>query len=394
MTKYGIKIYLLVICFSLSYFTSKGNDTSLATQLLERIKLLQTSSTGVFPKGVFPSYRTYALNKDRQKADINIFFTGLISFTLQNLQKSFTPYQQKIATEIITAANASAIKFKNRKGRGTYNFWPTDTPQIFPNSGWMNWFDKQQALPDDLDDTVILLMALNVQDSTAKNVHHIMQGFTNSGNKQVNNTFKNYRSIAAYSTWFGNKMPVDFDISVLSNVLYFVQRYNLEWTNADSSSLQLICKTIEEKKHLTDAAYISPHYHSSSIIMYHLSRLMQLKPISSLEKYRYSLIKDAMQLLASSDNFMDQVLLQTSLMRWGIRPPSITINSDQPLQIIIEDESFSFFIANMASMLPNQLKKAVGSMGAGKFNYYCPAYNNLLLLENIVLQQQQVSLHE
>jgi len=395
MTRYGIKICLMVICFSVSHFTSKANDTLLATQLLERIKLLQPASAGVFPKGVFPSYRTYALNKDRQKADINIFFTGLISFTLQNLQNYFTPYQKKIATDIIMSANESAIKFKNQKGRDTYNFWPTDTSQIFPNSGWMNWFDKQQALPDDLDDTVILLMALNVTDSTAKIVHGIMQNFTNSGDKQINNTFKNYRTIPAYSTWFGNKMPVDFDVSVLSNVLYFVQRYNLDWTNADSSSVALICKTIEEKKHLTDAAYISPHYHSSAIIMYHLSRLMQIKLIPSLEKYRISLINDTRQLLATSDNFMDQVLLQTSLMRWGIRPQSITINSDKPLQIIIEDESFSFFIANMASMLPDQFKKVAGSLGVGKFYYYCPAYNNLLLLENIILQQQQaVSLHE
>lgn len=394
MTKYSIKICLLIICFSSSYFTSKGNDTLLTAQLLNRIKLLQSSSTGVFPKGVFPTYRTYALNKDRQKADINIFFTGLISFTLQNLQKNFTPYQQKIANDIIILANTSAIKFKNRKGRDTYNFWPTDTPQIFPNSGWMNLFDKQQSLPDDLDDTVILLMALNANDSTAKTVHNIMQKFTNSGDKKVNNTFKSYRKIAAYSTWFGNKMPVDFDVSVLSNVLYFVQRYNLEWTKADSSSLTLICKTIEEKKHLTDAAYISPHYHSSSIIMYHLSRLMQIKPIPSLEKYRYSLINDTQQLLATADNFMDQILLQTSLMRWGILPANITINSNQQLQTIIEDESFSFFIANMASMLPDQLKKAAGSMGVGKFYYYCPAYNNLLLLENIVLQQQAIPLHE
>ena len=117
MNRYSIKICLLVICFASSYFTSKGNDTLLATQLLERIKLLQPTSAGVFPKGIFPSYRTYALNKDRQKADINIFFTGLISFTLQNLQKNFTLYQQIIAADIIAKANAASIKFKNKKGR-------------------------------------------------------------------------------------------------------------------------------------------------------------------------------------------------------------------------------------------------------------------------------------
>jgi hypothetical protein len=30
----------------------------------------------------------------------------------------------------------------------------------------MNMFDKSQSLPDDLDDTVIMLLALNAPDST------------------------------------------------------------------------------------------------------------------------------------------------------------------------------------------------------------------------------------
>ncbi len=394
MTKYSIKICLLVICFSVSYITSKGNDTLLATQLLERIKILQPANAGVFPKGVFPSYRTYALNKDRQKADINIFFTGLISLTLQNLQKYFTPYQQKIATDIIKSANTASVKFKNRMGRDTYNFWPTDTPQIFPNSGWMNWFNKKQALPDDMDDTVILLMALNAHDSTAKTVHSIMQNFTNTGDKPVNITYKDYRTIPAYSTWFGKKMPVELDVAVLSNILYFVNKYNLDWTNADSASLALIIKSIENKKHLTDAGYISPQYHSSSVILYHIIRLMQLKPIPSLEKFRLILIKDTQELLASTSNFIDQVLLQTSLTRLGISTSTITIKSKFPLQTIIEDDSFSFFLANMASILPNKLNKTLEGIGAVKFYYYCPAFNNLLLLENIILQQHAVSSSE
>ncbi|MBL7760814.1 MAG: hypothetical protein JNK08_08970 [Sediminibacterium sp.] len=387
----GIAGWLTMICLVAgSPLVKAGNaDTLMATTLLQRIAALQPKEDGIFPKGLFPSFRTYALNQHRQKADINIFFTGLISFTLNNLRKDFTPYQQRIADSIIVAANASSAKFKNRKGRDTYNFWPTDTPVIFPNSGWMNWFNKQQALPDDLDDTVIMLLALNASDSVAKNVHDLMQAFANNGQKKVNNTFKAFRDLEAYSTWFGKKMPVDFDVSVLSNVLYFVQSYDLPWTAADSASLQLIQRLTEEKKHLTDASYISPHYSSPAIILYHISRLMQLKPIAALEKNREALIGDARKLLEKPLPFMEQVLLQTALLRWGVQPLTIRVHQDKSLMELIEDDSFSFFIANMASMLPDGLKKTAGAAGVGKFYYFCPAYNNLLMLENLIWQNRQ-----
>ncbi|MFX8668638.1 hypothetical protein ABTM51_21085, partial [Acinetobacter baumannii] len=81
------------------------------------------------------SYRMYALNKTRYKADINPFFTGLTVFTLNNIKEDLSPEQQKIAAKIILEALPSFNKFQNRKGRDTYNFWPTDTPGIFTNGG-------------------------------------------------------------------------------------------------------------------------------------------------------------------------------------------------------------------------------------------------------------------
>lgn len=365
-----------------------ANDTLLATQLLKRIDALQVKESSVFPKGSFPSYRIYALNKDREKADVNAFFTGLVAMTLKEISPRLSKAQQLQAQQIITNSLAVYPKFQNQKGRPTYNFWPTDTPKIFPNAGWMNVFDKAQALPDDLDDTVIMLLALGARDSTAKQVHALMQQFTNNGEKKVHNTFKDYRNIGAYSTWFGKKMPVDFDVCVLANVLYFVQRYNLEWTAADSASLQLIEKVLAEKKHVTDAPYVSPHYSRLPNILYHLSRLMAVRPIASLEKLKPQLMEDAKQALANTNNFMDEVILSTSLLRWGVEPPAMKVHTANSLEELIEDESFSFFIANMASMLPDPLKQWMGGAGVGKFYYDCAAYNNLLFLEYLSLQRR------
>ncbi len=380
-------LFLLLICMNRSI----AFDTTIVTQLLHRIVQLQVKENGVFPKGLFPSYRTYVLNQDRQKADINPFFTGLIVFTLDRIKDQLTPYQQKLVEQISSNAKPVFTKFKNRKGRDTYNFWPTDTAQIFPNSGWMNLFNKSQSLPDDMDDTVITLMALNANEKTANYIHLLMQEYINGGKGKINNTLPSLSHLPAYSVWFGEKMPVDFDISVLSNLLYFVQEYKLPFTKADSSSVQVIVNILEENKHLTAPTFISPHYGSTAIILYHLSRLMALKPIPELEKFKPILIKQAQELEQKRQPFLNQVLLSSSLIRWGVKPDFIEVQNTLNLTQLIEDEQFSFFIANMASMLPNQLKKSFTASKLGTFKYYCPAYNNVLLLENIILHQKLVN---
>ena len=383
------KIQLLTFIFLLVSLQLYASDSLLMSQLLNRIDQLQCKQNGVFPKGLFPTYRMYALNKDRQKADVNIFFTGLIAFTLEDIQPQLTISQQNSSKQIIANTLPVYAKFKNQKGKSIYNFWPTDTPQIFPNSGWMNIFNKSQALPDDLDDTVIMLLAQNASVATAKQVHDLMQSFINTGNKKINNTFKDYQELGAYSTWFGVKMPVDFDICVLTNILYFVQKYNLTWTAADTASLQLIEKVLIDKKHVTDAAYISPHYGKLPIILYHISRLMSLKPLLQLENFKQQLINEAKTALANTSNFMDQVILSTSLMRWGVKPPDAKVLRTSSLLDLIENESFYFCNANIANMMPNPLKQWITGAGLGMFYYYCPAYNNLLLLENLAWRKKR-----
>ncbi|MFZ6023967.1 MAG: hypothetical protein ACOYVG_05870 [Bacteroidota bacterium] len=383
--KYSILFLLLPLSSSL-----KSNDSLIVSRLLQRIDNLQAKNNDVFPKGSIPSYRMYALNKHRYKADINPFFTGLMAFTLEDIKADLSPAQQLQANTIIANTQTVYPKFQNRKnGRNTYNFWPTDRPQIFPHSGWLNLFNKSRSLPDDLDDTVIILMAQRRSDSTARAIHQLMQGYTNNANKKVSNTFPEYLQTGAYSTWFGEKMPVDFDISVLSNVLYFVQRYNLNWTATDSASLYLIEDIIKTRKHIRFADYVSPHYATLPNILYHISRLMSLKPIPSLEKLKPQLIEDTKTALASAKTFMDKVILSTSLLRWGVKPQKMMININSSLIDMVEDEQFCFFIASMASMLPDPWKKRVTNIGIGTFYYYCPAYNHLLLLENLVWHKRR-----
>lgn len=366
-----------------------AGDSTLTHTLLKRLALLQSKSQTVFAKGAFSSYRAYSLNNTIEKADDNAFFTGLICFTLRGMLNDLNEGDKTMALQIIENSLPYFNHFKNQKGRNTYNFWSTNPPKIFPNSGWMNMFDHSQSLPDDFDDTVILLMAMNAADSTADEVHQLMQGFANGKGKEIKNTFEAYKNLPAYSTWFGKKMPVDFDVSVLANVLYFVQHYQLKWTAADSASLQLIIKVIQDKKYLDAPSSVSPHYNRTPIILYHLSRLMSLQPIPALEMHKAELVEAAKKQLQESNNFIDQIILSTSLLRWGVEPASIQVSTNKPMIEMIDDPNFVFFIANMSSMLPNTMKNVTGAIGVGRFNYYCEAYNLCLLLENTIWQNRK-----
>lgn len=367
---------------------AKANDSLLMHKLVQRLAVQQQKVNGKYLPGMFPSYREYQWHARVFKDDDNVFFTGLVVFTLRQLRNELPEADRLLCDTIISRAAPVYQHFRNRKGRDTYAFWQTDTPTVFPNGGWLNWMDKMNTLPNDMDDTSIVLLANDAPDSVVKAVHALMQRYTNTGKRKIKNTYKAYKNIPAYSTWFGDKWAIDFDVCVLSNILYLVQLYQLPFTAADSASLELVRQVVMRRQYLDKAAYVAPHYNRSPVILYHLSRLMQVRPLPALEPYRAQLIADAQNLYAQSSNFIDKVILSTALMRWGVAAPAQELQTGVSLETYVEQNDFVFFIANMASMLPNPLKQWMGGAGVGRFMYFCPAYNNALLLEYLVWRQR------
>ncbi len=383
-------------CFITFFFIVKyecfcqdaANDSLLTRQLLSRVLYLQENHEKDFPEGLIPSYREYHHKKGAFKNDDNIFFTGLVVFTLRYLYHDLDTSSQNICDAVFTHAASVYARYRNRKGRPTYNFWQTDKPEIFPHSGWLNLFNKNQALPDDMDVTSIMLLAANETDSTVTAVHRLMQGYTNSSHKKIKSSLPEYKNIKAYSTWFGKNMPIDFDFGVMTNILYMVHKYQLPYTGADSASLEFLCKVVENRHYMNAAAMVSPSYNRTPVLLYHLSRLMAETKIPALEKWKPQLIKDAQRIYKHSDNFFEKVILSTSLMRWGIELPDDTISIKTSLETFTEKNNFVFFIASITSMLPKPFNVLLGKTGVGKFYYYCPAYNYTLLLENMVMRKR------
>jgi len=380
---------LHVICLS-SWAQQPGFDTSLVQTLVNRISQLQVARDEYFHPGMFPSFREYSPKKTRIKKDENIFFTGIIVFTLRSLQPDLDPYSSQLCDSIFSRAAPNYIRYKNTKGRPSFNFWRKDPPEIFPNGGWLNLFNKSKALADDLDDTAITLMAADCSKSDATQVHRLMQAYTNNARKQVKNSLPVYKNIGAYSTWFGEKMPVELDVCVLANALLMVHAYDISYSPADSATLRFICQVVAQRHYITHPTLVSANYNRAPVIMYHISRLMAAEHIPQLEELKPQLIADARQCYARSGNFLDKIMLSTSLLRWGAKPPQDTLQIKQNLWQFTENNRFVFFIANIGGGLPRSINNWLLKTGISKFNYYSPAWNNTLLLENLVWAKKRL----
>lgn len=349
---------------------------------------MQVHHEPYFPQGLFPSYREYARNPGRLKKDENIFFTGLIGFTLKRIRPQLSDNDKLLCDSIINRIAIVAPKFKNQAGRNTYNFWATDTPKIFPNAGWLNLFDKKLALADDFDDTSIMLLALNTTNATAEEVHQLMQHFTNTQAKTAKTTLPVYKNMGAYSVWFGKKMVVELDACVICNTLSMVQTYNLNWTKVDSTSLDFLVRMVENNDYILHPGKIAVIYKTTPIILYHLARLMSIKPIDALEKLKPLLINAALAEYAKAATLPDKIILRTALLRWGVAKEKEDIFTSDISTAVEQEKDFVFFIANLASTLPAWLAFPLVDSGITRFYFYSPAYNDALLLEYLVEQKK------
>lgn len=382
-----LRILYIFICCSTG-FKAYCND-SLIHSILLRLNQLQVNQGPHFATGVYPSYREYGLNRGKVKDDDNIFYAGLIGFALRRERAHLAADDKVICDSILTRLAVIAPKFANKKGRNTYSFWVTDPPTVFPNS-WLSKLATHNALPDDMDDTAIMMLALDEPLSTVKQVHALMQQYTNRKNKRAKTALPGYRQIDAYSTWFGKKMVVELDACVLSNILCMVQVYNLQWTKADSASLQFLVKMCREKDYSRKPGRMAMNYQSTATILYNLARLMSIKEIKELDKFTPELIKASRDIYNNTRSITEKIMMRTAMLRWGYNLPgeAIAINNTAELLNSVEQDEYIFFVANLASITPPWIAFPLYKTGISRFNYYCPAHNIVMLLEYLAEQKK------
>ena len=376
--------FLLVILTVCAFTKTQAQDSITVDYLLDKIETQQLKHNDFFIEGIFPSYINASRKFNTKKKDNTIFYNTLIAYVLKDNYSKFN-HEQKIICDSIIARSSGASKYFKNKTRNTYNFWRTDTATRFHYSWWLPILNGNSALPDDMDDTVLGLFMNDENKDSAEALHQLMQAYINN-KPPLKTTYKVYRNDNAYSTWFGKKFPVVFDVSVMCNELSFVQENNLQWTKADSASLLHIIQTIKRNDIVKHPAFVSPYYANTSIILYHLARLMSIKPIAALENIKPQLIQIANERLQSSNNLLEKIMLTSALIKWNQSPAQISINSKNFKDI--EKNNLPFFIGNIPSYFNRSIKGKFIDLRLLMYNHYCPAWNDCLLLEYLLLSKK------
>jgi len=379
----GVAFAAFLLFFSVQLHAQ--NNDSLIHALLQDIASMQVLQEGEFHAGQFPSFRQCGGAPHNYQPDNNIFYTAVSAFALRNLMPYLNARNKMIAEKIILNIQKAYPLYRNKHGYPYYGFWATDDV-IMPHSYFYKYLKQVFGQGEDADDTVIIMMTDSTDDNIALQLKHRLEAVSNLSlpGRKIISTYKKYRDIPAYSTYLGSRTVPDFDFAVQCNILHFVYDKKFGLTKQDSATLYLLTEMVRNREYMKAPVYISPYYVRSSILIYHVVRLMTAFHIPELEVYRQQLIEDAQKEFNASTNVMDKIILSTSLLRLGVKAETA------PFTDITEFENssqkqFVFFQARAAYSYPTPFKQMMLHWSYINYYFYCPAYYKILWLENLVL---------
>ncbi|MEO6686999.1 MAG: hypothetical protein ABIN24_13590 [Dyadobacter sp.] len=342
---------------------------------IDKIVDLQSDGNRYFPEGIFPAYRDNA-RIGYNRPDTTIFFSAIISFTLQSIRDKTDLESQKNIDRILSKVVQNYPDFKNKDGLKTYNFWKTKPSKHFPNGYLFRHFEHFR-IPDDVDDTAFVYLTSNPKQEEVQWLKEKLIQHTNGSKQWIQNTYPEYHKLKAYSTWFGKNMYIEFDVCVLSNLLYFVFKNNLPLNEHDEASLEYIRSVIATDRYLDVPFRCAHQYPRTPLIMYHVSRLIAAFDPIQLKPIKEKLISDTIHLLKETKNPMDRVILSTSLLRFGIKTERIAVEDFTTRDFT----DFYFFIAGLMTAYENKILYKISSSKIFHMHWLCEAHNWTLLAE-------------
>ncbi len=378
---YFMKIIALIACFLLfNPLFGQHVSSSKSDSLINELYQLQTKKQSFYNIGQFCTQRGYGRVQDN-----TIFFDALIAFTLQGLSAEASAKSQTYIDSICKNVKNNYPYYRNISQNHTYNFWKTNPPYFFPNGRILSGFSHFQ-IPDDADCTAMIFLTDSSLTKHATWLQNKLTEHANLSHSKIKNTCKPFRGFKAYSTWFGKRMPIEFDICVQSNVLLFIYKNKLPLTNQDQETLSLLHEQIITGAYLKNAHYFSPSYKKRSVVLYHLARLMESATIPSLQDCRAIVKKDIETELTHTKKFMDRVILSTALIRMKGTPLPIDI----PSNVHKEMDSYVFFRANLFSSYARPSLKFITKSYLFDIPFYSKAYCLALLAEYEQLMAKRI----
>lgn len=378
--------------------TPRDLATDTIHSIIQKIASLQSRGDKYFPEGIFPSYRqnNYLLYK---RPDTNIFYTASIVFLLNQLKSYLPSASQAIINEITAKAIQNYPTFQNKDGLKTYNFWQTSidgrASNHFPN-GYFFRRSEHFRLPDDIDDTSLIYLTSKVSKEEVIWLKEKLQLHANLSEgperkRQVKNTFKHYKDLKVYSTWFGKNMAIEFDACALCNLMYLFESYQLPYNEYDSDTFEYLSGIMERKEFISNPFLVSHNYATSPLIIYHLVRLLGDFTIEPLEHLRKELIEKSLLLYEIEKVAMNKVLLQTALVKlsrkndFGFKNEiEDCLKAESVVNFEIPDSGFCYFLGPLLSSYEHPFLQFFAPMKITQMEWKCEAHEWVLLIENII----------
>jgi hypothetical protein len=349
---------------------------------IENIAKEQSDGGPHFPDGLFPAYRANPL-LGYTRPDTTLFFSAITGFTLQSLRGRTSVESQPVIDAMVERVKKNYPDFRNKDGLKTYNFWKTRPSRHFPNGYLFRHFEHFR-IPDDLDDTAFVYLTENPTEPELLWLKDKLAQHANGTRQWIKNTYPEYRTLRAYSTWFGKNMYIEFDACVLSNMLYCIFYYKLPLNHHDRDSLHYIRSVIETDRYRTEPFRCAHQYPHTALIVYHVARLMAAFSPEALVPVRAKLIADTNVLLAQETHPMYRVLLATSLLRLGEVPPRLAVENYTARDF----DGFFFFIAGLLTAYENPVLYRLAPNNLFHMYWTCKAHCWTLLAEYEVLYQE------
>lgn len=366
--------------FHANFFNPLQMKNFVADTLLH-IAQLQSRGTPYFPEGIFPTYRSNPY-VGYSRPDTTLFFSALVAFTLRSLREQLSADSAALVEQLTEKVVANYPNFRNKDGLDTYNFWMTKPSRHFPNGHVFRHFEHFR-IPDDVDDTALVYLTTQPTATQLAWLKNKLSQHANGTKQWIQNTYPEYRLLPAYSTWFGKKMYIEFDACVLSNLLYCLTTYRLPHDEYDTASYQYIRSVIETDRYIKEPFRCAHQYPRTPLIVYHVARLIAAHDPLLLRPIVPKLIADTHRLLSQTTHPMDQVLLSTSLLRLGEKPPKLAVERLGKADF----EGFYFFIAGLLTAYEQPLLYQIAPNPLFHMRWTCEAHCWALLVEYDVLRQ-------
>lgn len=358
---------------------------STVESLLSGLLQLQSKGDSVYPAGIFRSQRFHPFLPYRREDD-NLFFTSSIIKILQGVESQFDDSEKAVFDRIKSKALEAYPLFQNKDGLDTYNFWQTKPSRHFPNGWFMHRF-KHFQIPDDVDDTALVFLTEGADKERVHKLREKLKLHANLAYKRAYNPLPKYRDLKCYSTFFGKRMYIEFDVCVLSNLMSVIlPHYEEDELNKyDKDTLKFITEVILNEEHKKLPFYSAPNYPTTELILYHVSRLIPLLPKSYRNQIEEKLKQDIQDLLAKT-NGLNRILMENAAMKLSIEFNPVEWNSEQ----LIDDRGFYFFHAGMITAFENSVAQKIANASLFHLRYTSKALNGALLIENLMLKRNLI----